>query len=251
VSGPRPIEVAADPGVRVAFSTREGGVSEGPWRGLNLAASTGDRPAAVRANRRALCEALGIDATRVCMLRQVHGSGVIGADAPLRPGRFAGGLSGWPEGDALVGGTPGVPLVVLAADCLPVLIWRRDGTAAAAAHAGWRGLMAGVLESAAAALGPAEGLAAAVGPGVSPARYPVDAALRARFAERFGPAVVRDPAVDLAAAARVALERAGVASGQITTVAACTASEPDRFYSHRRDGARTGRQAGVIWLDRP
>jgi polyphenol oxidase len=248
VTGPRPIEVPADAGVRAVFSTREGGVSQGCWRGLNLSASTGDRPEAVRANRVALCEALGIDATRVSMMHQVHGSGVVSVGAPLRPGRFAGGLAGWPEGDALVTGTPGVPLLVLAADCLPVLIWRRDGTAVAAAHAGWRGLMGGVLEGAVAALGPADELAAVVGPGVSHARYPVDSGLRARFADRFGPEVVHEPAVDLRAAAGVALRRAGLHPDRIAVVEGCTAGEPDRFYSHRRDGATTGRQCGVVWM---
>ena len=236
-------------GVGAAFVTRAGGVSGGPWRGRNLSASTGDDPAAVRANRRALCAELGIDPRRVSMARQVHGAAVVRADEPVRPGLFTGALTGWPEGDALASDGVAVPLLVLAADCVPVLLWRADGSAVGAAHAGWRGLLAGVIGAAAAALGRPGG--AAIGPAVGPCHYPVDAALRRRFRGEFGPDVVRGEALDLVGAASVCLERAGLAPADIGISGRCTACEPGAFYSHRRDGAPGGRQGAVIWRRPP
>jgi YfiH family protein len=250
-SGPQPIAVATGAPVRAAFTTRAGGVSEGTYAGLNLGASTGDARERVRENRARACAALGFDPERATMGHQVHGTRVRLLGAPTRPGRFTGGLSRWPEGDALGTAAPGLPLVVLGADCLPVLIWRRDEGAprVAAAHAGWRGLVGGILSAVVPSVGPPERLAAAIGPGVGPCCYPVDAALRDRFASVFGAATVRSPAVDLAAAARVALVRAGLPPSAVRAVEGCTACEPGRFFSHRRDGAATGRQAGLIAID--
>lgn len=243
------IEMPTGTSARAVFTTRRGGVSSGSYAGLNLGVATGDRPESVRANRRMVCDRLGIDSDRVSMLRQVHGAGVLRLSAPNRPGRFAGGLRGWPEADGLTTDRPGLALVVLAADCLPVLLWRRDGSAVAAAHAGWRGLVAGVLEEAVNALGgePAA-LGAAIGPGIGPRSYVVGADVRRRFASRFGEGVVVGEAVDLAAAAREALVAAGLPRGAIQTVEACTHEDAERFFSYRRDGAATGRQAGVAWL---
>jgi len=234
---------------RAVFTTRVGGESGGPFSSLNLGASTGDAPGAVRRNRLVLCRALGIDADRVSMCRQVHGDVVHRVERPARRGRFAGGLVGWLRGDAMVTVEPWLPLLVLGADCLPVLLWRRDIGAVAAAHAGWRGLVGGVVERAVATLGAPAAVAAIVGPGIGPARYEVDDALRSRFASRFGEGVVHGRAVDLASAALAALADAGVPRGRITLVEACTYEEPERWFSHRRDGPRTGRQAGLIWLE--
>lgn len=246
---PELVRPPADAPVRAAFSGRAGGVSRGPYAGLNLGASVGDRPADVRENRRRLCAALGLDEERVSLGRQVHGALVREVLAPPRPGRFTGALTGWPEGDGLTTRVPGLPLVVLGADCLPVLLWRRDRPAVGAAHAGWRGLVAGVLESAVRALGDPSRTAAAIGPGVGPCCYPTGAEVRESFARRFGDRVVRGAAVDLAAASRAALRAAGVPDGAIWTLAACTSCERGRFYSYRRDGSATGRQAGVIWIE--
>ena len=243
------IEVATGTSVRAVFTTRRGGVSEGPFRGLNLGVATGDRPERVRANRISLCDELGVDADRVSMARQVHGTRVQSLSAPSRPGRFAGGLRGWPEADALATTRPGLVVLVLAADCLPVLVWRRDGSGVAAAHAGWRGLVGGVVEKAVAAVGgEPSGLGAAIGPGIGPARYTVGPEVRDRFASRFGEGVVVGDAVHLAAAARGALVGAGVAPAAIHTVEACTHEDERRFFSYRRDGAHTGRQAGLVWI---
>lgn len=249
-AGLETIAVDAGAPIRAVFTTRSGGASVGPWTGLNLGASTGDAPERVRENRERLCAALGVDPDRVTMGHQVHGSRVRVVDAPTRPGRFTGGLSRWPRGDALVTGTPGMPLLVLGADCLPVLLWRRDDgpPRAGAAHAGWRGLIGGLLAAVAPSVGPPNLLGAAIGPGVGPCCYPVDAALRDRFAAAFGEEVVRPPAVDLAGAARLALRGAGIPSSAIAVVEGCTSCERGRFFSHRRDGAVTGRQAGVAWV---
>jgi hypothetical protein len=246
--GLRLLRPEADGSVRLAFSTRAGGASRGGWAGLNLGASTGDRPEHVRENRTRLCAVLGLDRERVTMGHQVHGSAVRHVDAPARPGRFTGGLSGWPPGDALVTARPGVALIVLGADCLPVLLWRRDRALVAAAHAGWRGLVDGVVAGAVAALGDPARTAAVIGPGVGPCCYPVDAALRSRFAARFGEAVVRTPAVDLVGAARVELGAAGVPASAVRAVGGCTSCGERDWFSHRRDGPASGRHAGLVWV---
>ncbi len=240
------LDVATPTAVRAVFTTRRGGTSEGPFAGLNLGVSTGDDPSRVGENRRRLTEHLGVDPSRVVMTNQVHGTSVRRVEAPDDAGRFIAARTGWAEGDGLATTAAGTPLMVLGADCLPILLWRTDGTGVAAVHAGWRGLIDGVVRSGVTALddGP---VAAAIGPGAGVCCYEVDARLRTRFTDRYGSATVVGDNVDLAAAARVALEEAGVASGDISDVGRCTVCDSDRFFSHRRDGARSGRQAGLIW----
>ena len=234
-------------GVAVAaFTARVGGAATGPYAGFNLGRQ-GDDPAGVVANRRALADAVGADPARAMMLTQVHGAevrDVTGADVP-RPRGLA-TFDGWPVADGLATSLPGVALIVLAADCLPVLAWRRDGKAVAAAHAGWRGLVAGVLEAAVARLGDPADVGVALGPRIGPCCYPVSDDVRAAFAGRFGADVVRGDAVDLAASARVALVAAGVPSEAIAEYGGCTACTPGRFFSHRASGGVTGRQAGLV-----
>ena len=240
------IDVATPPGVRAWFTTRAGGVSAGNWAGLNIGVSSGDDTEAVRENRRRLCDATGIDGDRVSMGSQVHGVTVRTIQEPTRPGDFLTGAMDWDQGDGLATSAADVPLLVLGADCLPVLMWRTDGGAVGAAHAGWRGLVDGVLGNLATALGAPHELGAAIGPGVGPCCYPVDADLRKRFVDRFGAATVQGDAVALAAAARRDMIDLGVPAGAVHTVEVCTACDAERFYSYRRDGARTGRQAGLI-----
>jgi polyphenol oxidase len=236
------ISVETPPGVRAIFTTREPAGDLGATSGAT-------RPAEVRENRRALCDRLGLDPDRAVMGHQVHGAHVRHIDAPSRPGRFTGGLAGWPEGDGLATDCTGLALVVLGADCLPVLLWRRDGSGVAAAHAGWRGLVEGVVENAARALGDAAPVAAAIGPGIGACCYQTSTEVRGHFAQRFGDHVVHGENVDLAASARAALHMCGVNDDAITTIESCTRCEPDRFFSYRRDGAAAGRQAGVIWRE--
>ncbi len=247
MSVPELIEVATGAPARAVFTTRRGGVSPPPFDELNLASDRDDADAAVRANRRRVCEAVGLDPEGVSLGRQVHGSLVRPLDAPSSPGRFTGALRGWPEGDGLTTRAPGLGLMVLGADCLPVLLWRRDEPAVAAAHAGWRGLVAGVLGEAVRSLGRPGRIGAAIGPGVGPCCYPVSREVRDRFAAAFGQAVLRPPAVDLAAAARAALVAEGVQDGAVVTIEACTSCQADRFFSYRRDGEASGRQAGLVW----
>jgi YfiH family protein len=250
VSRPELIEVVTGAPARAVFTTRRGGVSVGALSALNLGSDCGDADSAVRANRQGVCDAVGLEARDVSLGRQVHGARVRAVDAPSRPGLFTGALRGWPEGDALATRRRGLGLMVLGADCLPVLLWRRDEPSVAAAHAGWRGLVGGVLAAAVRALsgdGRPERIGGAVGPGIGPCCYPVSADVRDRFAAAFGEAVVRPPAVDLAAAARQALVAEGVEPSAIATVEACTSCEPGRFYSFRRDGEPCGRQGGLVW----
>ncbi|MBJ7457017.1 MAG: laccase domain-containing protein [Thermoleophilia bacterium] len=241
------IEVPTGTAARAVFTTRAGGVSEGGFTSLNLGNDRQDPDARIRENRARLCAELGIDPGRVCMGRQVHGAGV--REVPDGDGGFLGHLRDWPDGDGMVTATPGVALAVLGADCLPVLLWRRDTHRVGAAHAGWRGLVAGVLEATARALGSPGEAGAAVGPGIGPCCYPVSGEVRDAFAGRFGAEVVVGEAVDLAAAARRALVAAGIPDEAVVTVGGCTACAPGRFYSYRRDGAGTGRQAGIVWAE--
>jgi len=242
------IVVATDAPAGAGFTTRAGGVSGGRFASLNLGPDRDDPDENVRENRRRACAALGVDARAVSANRQVHGAGVREVSA-APDGGFVGRLRDWPEADGLVTGATGAPLAVLGADCLPVLMWRRDTPVVGAAHAGWRGLVAGVLEATVAALGDPAATGVAIGPGIGPCCYPVSGEVRDRFATRFGRAVLAGEAVDLAAAARRALVGAGVPDAAITTIATCTACEEARFFSYRRDGAGTGRQAGIVWAE--
>jgi YfiH family protein len=214
-----------------AFSTRAGGVSNGPYASLNLGRLTADDPRRVEENRGRLCAALSVDPARLAMNLQVHGVAVHRAQPGLRDG----------PGDGLWTDAPGVPLLVLAADCLPIVLVRTGGVPAVAAiHAGWRGLLAGIVEAGVAALG--TGCAAAVGPGIGACCYEVGAEVSAPYAVRFGRAVLRRGRLDLRRSAVLALQRAGV--DRIEHFDACTACGPT-YFSHRRDGPDTGRQ-GVL-----
>lgn len=235
--------------VHAVFTTRRGGEGEGPFSSLGLGAANGDDPTAVRGNRRAVARAAGFDASRAVALAQVHGAEVVRVGDAGGDGRFVGSLEGLAEADASITTSPGVALAALGADCPVVLLWSTDGVAVGAAHAGWRGLMAGVLEAAVAGLGvPPGSVRAVVGPRVGPCCYPVDATLRHAMADRFGPHVVNGDAVDLGLACTAALRGAGVGAHAISVMGDCTSCDSSRFFSYRRDGAATGRQAGIVWI---
>jgi YfiH family protein len=237
-------EWPAPPGVRAVATLRSGGASSGPYGSFNLGDHVGDDPAAVAANRARLRAELEL-AVEPCWLRQVHGTGVAQAVAGGSP----------PEADAAVTGLPGVACVVLTADCLPVLFARRDGTQVAAAHAGWRGLVAGVLEATVRALcaaggGPAD-LLAWLGPAIGPEAYEVGGEVHdALLAADPGAGVALRPGrpghwwLDLYTAARRRLGSAGVTA--VYGGAWCTATEAEKFFSYRRDGT-CGRQATLVW----
>jgi purine-nucleoside/S-methyl-5'-thioadenosine phosphorylase / adenosine deaminase len=167
--------------------------------------------------------------------RQVHGPVVRRAENRGEPG------------DGVWSDTPGEALLVVTADCLPVALARADGgqPAIAALHVGWRGLLGGIVESAAAALGPTR-LAAVIGPGIGPCCYEVGDEVAQPFRERFGDGILSGRHLDLWSAAEHALRAAGAAT--VSRVDLCTACNPDLFFSHRRDGDRTGRQGLIAYV---
>ncbi len=234
----------APPNVRAWVSERAGGVSEGPYASLNLGAHVGDAPAAVEENRRRLGAYAGLPAAPV-WLEQVHGARVVDLDAePVEPA------------DGAVTGRPGVVCAVLTADCLPVLLCDRDGRRVGAAHAGWRGLSAGVLANAVRRMAVApESLVAWLGPAIAQGAFEVGEEVRAAFVERdaaaaehFVPNARGRWQADLYGLARRSLAAAGVRA--IHGGGLCTFSAAERFFSHRRE-APCGRFASLIWLESP
>lgn len=228
------------PGARAAFSTRAGGVSEPPYDSLNVAVKTGDEPGRVHDNRRALAAALGIAPANVVMARQVHGPDLVWHDHPQEPRVFADVVPSPVEADAHATDQPGLVPLVMTADCLPVALAGPGGIAMA--HGGWRGLAGGILATAAQRV---DATAAAIGPGIGPCCYQVGEEVLAAFSGLDG--VSEGPTLDLTAVARRLLQRAGVE--QVEAAELCTSCNPGLLYSHRRDGERTGRQAGLAWLE--
>ena len=252
------------PRVRALVTTRTGGVSEPPYGrmsdgveqsgGLNLGLHTGDDAERVERNRARLLMLAGV---RAAWLEQVHGDAIVRADDALT-------RTAPPRADASVTDVPGVACLVMVADCLPVLLADEAGRAVGAAHAGWRGLVAGVVEKTArqvAALGNTriETLHAYLGPAIGPRAFEVGEDVREAFmAQALGsergltsdafaprPEARGKYLADLYALARLRLARHGIE--RVTGGDACTVAQRDRFYSYRRDGV-TGRMAALIWL---
>lgn len=236
----------APPSVRASVTTRDvAGASKPPFDAFNLGSRCGDEQAAVAVNRAALVEALALPSSPL-WLRQVHGIEVFDADREA--------ASGEPEADAAVTHRAGVVLAVLTADCLPVVFCADDGSAVGVAHAGWRGLAAGVLEATVARLRvPPQKLVAWIGPAIGAASYEVGAEVRAAFvdadasaASAFAPTRPGHWLCDLPALARRRLAHAGVArvhGGDFDTFT------DTRFYSFRRE-SETGRFATLVWIER-
>ena len=239
----------APPGVMALMSTREGGVSVAPWQSLNLGVAVGDDALAVAENRARFAAALG---ARPIWLRQVHGIHVLRLQAgqPEVPAEPA---------DAAWTSEPGIACTVQVADCLPVLFAARNGRAVAAAHAGWRGLAAGVLEATLRALQQDAGVAPAdvmawLGPCIGPRQFEVgadvlqafaDPADAASFTRRNRPDGSDRWLANLQQLAQRRLAAAGV--GLVSTQPACTVEDASRFFSFRRDGV-SGRLAAAICL---
>ena len=246
-----------------AFTTLRcgAGSSPAPFHSFNLGnarAVDGDDPELVAGNRAELAIRARLPSPPR-WLRQVHGTRVLRFDAPVpagagaRPANTIAAVEAEAEADAAVTSTPGIVLAILTADCLPVVFAARDGSEVGAAHAGWRGLAAGVLEATVAAMhaAPAD-LVAWLGPAAGPDAYEIGE-------EVFDAFVARDPRaraafaatrpghwrVDLYALARQRLAEAGVAA--VHGGGLCTISDPQRFFSHRRDG-RSGRIATLAWM---
>lgn len=229
------------PGARVAFSTRNGGVSEGPYESLNLGVLTDDEPGRVARNRAILAEAIGLDPAAIAMGWQVHGTDVLRWDSPPQPGRNGYVQPGaeLDKVDGHVTDLEGLGLLVLAADCLPVAL--AGNGRVALLHCGWRGLAGGIVQRAVALFD--EPPAAAVGPGIGRCCYEVGEEVLDAFADVEGAAEGR--MLDLRAVAGARLRAAGVE--HVEHVDMCTACRPDLFFSHRRDNGVTGRQAGIVW----
>ena len=227
------------PGARAAFSTRVGGVSEAPYEALNVGILTGDDRDAVRDNRTRLAGALGRDPAGVVMARQVHGSELREHSIGQEPRIYADVVTNPDEADAQATGNPDLTPLVMVADCLPVAMAGPRGVAMA--HCGWRGLAGGIVAETARAI---YATAAAVGAGIGPCCYEVGEEVLAEFEDLDGIAGGR--MLDLTAVARELLARAGVT--EVESADLCTSCNPELFYSHRRDGERTGRQAGLVWM---
>lgn len=230
--------------IRALTTTRKGGVSLPPYDSFNLADHVGDNPLHVRENRRRLRQELQLsDEPR--WLRQVHGTAVPVADEII---------PGCCEGDASVTQQPGVVCAVLTADCLPLLLCDLKGTRVAAVHAGWRGLLNGVIESAIAAMGcTGAELLAWLGPAIGPDAFEVGDEVREAFiageaaaAGAFRPSPNGRWLADIYQLAKLRLASKGVTA--VFGGGLCTLSEPERFYSYRRDGV-TGRMATLIWME--
>ena len=193
-------------------------------------------------NRRRLCEEVGADPDGATMAWQRHGATVTRAQprGVVTPGTV------YEHCDGLWSNEQGRAMLLLTADCLPIAIARRTGRPAVAIlHAGWRGLLNGVVGAGVRALGDEE-VAAAIGPGIGPCCYEVGEEVAAPFREAFGDDVVRDGRLDLWTSAERALRAAGCV--EVDRTDRCTSCEPDRFFSHRRDRGRTGRQGVIAYV---
>ncbi len=237
-------------GARAAFSARLGGIGEPPFDSLDLGLFGGGEEAAVAENRRRLAAALGLDPERIACALQVHGTRLIdhGEGSGGLPGSFVldsrtrEPRNSLPQADGHVLRAPGPAALVFVADCLPVAL--RGPRGVAMVHAGWRPLAGGILAAAAQAV---EATSAAVGPGIGPCCYEVGAEVLDAFAG-LGAGVAEGRMLDLPEVARRQLAGAGVAA--VESAGLCTSCEAGLFFSHRRDRGRTGRQAGIAWLER-
>jgi polyphenol oxidase len=238
-----PLLLARAEGAVIAFTSRQGGVSQGSFASLNLGFATPDDPQGVAENRLRALVAAGAEPARAVGMRQRHGRDVIEAGPPA-PGAYLDASVRWPDGDALATSERGLPLVAHGADCLTAALVAPGGRLAVV-HAGWRGLVAGVLEAAAESVGP--GFTGVIGPGAGACCYAVGEDVAAELRTRFGDDVVADGRADLGACARRALERSRAAI--VASSGLCTICDPGRFHSHRRDGAGSGRQGVIAYLE--
>lgn len=242
-------------GVVHGFSTRAGGVSPGSFASLNFGLKGGDSPDNVRRNLERLAALVGFDADRLFRVKQVHGSRVVEVRAGDDPRAVL-----VEEADALVSSAPGVTLGVVTADCVPVLLVDPQAPAVGVAHAGWRGLRAGVVQAAVERMGQLYGsaptrLLVATGPCIGACCYEVGDEVAASFQGIPGAVVPRPgrrPHLDLAVGVRHALVSAGVAVDRIAQPAGlCTHCQRELFFSYRRDGSVTGHHLSVVGLGAP
>lgn len=216
-------------------------MSRSPFDSLNLGILTEDERADVIENRSRLSGALTIDPRRVAMWRQVHGSRIAFHDGDEAESIFTRPVPDPPEADGHVTAVPSLPMLVLVADCLPIAVSGPGGLAML--HCGWRGLAGNLVADAASAV---RGTHATIGPGIGPCCFEVGPEVIDAF-RPLGDGFAEGRMCDLPEVAERTLRRAGV--GSIERSQICTSCDPERFFSHRRDGGVTGRQAGIAWLD--
>jgi YfiH family protein len=238
-------------GFRHAFFTRRGGVSSGPFASLNFSVKVGDTAENVARNLDLAGACLGVPRSRIFFSSQVHGSAVRALDASDTPEQVI-----FDAADALVTGELGLACGVRTADCVPVLIADPTSGVVAAAHAGWRGVVAGILAATVAELersgASRRALIAAIGPHISRAAFEVSEEVARALAEAAGDDGVVDrergskPYVDLRRAVRLQLSRLGLSQAAIDDVPGCTYGDPEHFFSFRRDGPESGRHISVI-----
>ena len=244
-------ELLHESGFSHAFFTRQGGVSQGPYRSLNFSSAVGDSVENVSRNLGLAAEALGVDPRHIYFLSQVHGRDVLSVDGSEDRLEVL-----ERRGDGVISRSADVACGVRSADCVPVLLADRRSGAVAALHAGWRGTVAGIVPAGVAALralgGDAAGLIAAIGPHISVAAFEVSEEVAAELAAAAPESAVVDrsrgpkPYVDLRCIVRAQLCAAGIADANIDDVLGCTVSDPERFFSFRRDGAKSGRHLSAI-----
>lgn len=230
------------PGVHACCTTRTGGVSAAPFDSFNLALHVGDDATRVTQNRELLRQQLELP-TEPCWINQTHGTQTVTLEREVTR-----------DADAAVTRVPGTIAVVMTADCLPILLSNRDGSEVGAVHAGWRGLQAGVIQSALAAMkSPNRQLLAWIGPGISQACFEVGDEVRAAFMDAIQDAQTCFSAhgeghwlCDLGGLAERVLKAQGVA--EVCRDSYCSYRDADRFYSYRR-AASTGRMASLIWIN--
>jgi YfiH family protein len=237
-------------GFRHGFFTRHHGWSTGPFATLNFSVLVGDTELNVAKNRALAAAELGVSPERICCATQVHGRRVVILEASAHSPEVA-----EEEADALASIHPRLACGVRTADCVPILLADRVSGAVAAVHAGWRGVVSNVAAAAVEQLQTVAGhdgeLLAAIGPHISAAAFEVSEQVAATLQECApGIEVIGcrkgTPRVDLGRIVRYQLERAGVPSDRVDFVGGCTASDPDLYFSYRRDGARSGRHLSAI-----
>lgn len=250
-------ESLEEAGVRIAFSERTGGTSAVPYDSLDLAGHVGDEPGAVDGNRRLLLEALGLGACGQLLTtaEQVHGTEVVDIDRTNAGSgaRVSHGRGPVPGADSLVTSMAGVPLLLLFADCVPVILVG-PGPVVAVAHAGWRGALGRIAGLTVGAMCDLHGVAPAainayIGPHIGACHYEVGDDLLSRFVREFGTvSQVAQGRLDLRAVVSASLTDAGVDSCRIAALGACTAETTDRFFSYRAEGGHTGRHGALACI---
>lgn len=247
-------------GVKHGISTRVGGVSDGQYNSLNIGFSVGDKLASVMNNRRLLCEALEVDASRLTVCNQVHGNRVI--DVTLA--NSGNGLdiegAGAEAADAMVTDSPGISLQCGFADCVPILLYAPDKHVAAVTHAGWKGTVAGVAAQTAKQMinkyaCDCSKLIAGIGPSIGQCCFTVDQPVADCFRERFTDncdLLMKKTGdkyrIDLWEANKLQLAGVGVLKRNIVCANICTSCNTDLFYSYRKENGKTGRHAAIIAL---